>query len=932
MSFNPTSITGLILWLDASDNSTITFSSGSNVSQWNDKSGSGSSTHMKQTTASKQPIFGTMPGNGLKALNFNGNRFLQDVSMNFPNAPYTVFAIGYGSGTVYGRLLNALSDGRFFLGADASGLNYATFVGDGPWNDISANTPNKNCNSLCMMELTNGGSTSGLSALIPYFNGTAQNTKDGLTQPFTGLSVGRGNSDTAQCWNGYVSEVIIYNSVLNDAQRQKVEGYLAWKWGLQTNLPTNHTYYNSPNSPSIITVTTPASLSVALTDKINTYYQIVASSDNTDNSTITYVSSNPYIATVDQTGNVYILSTGTVTITLTKPETNNFLAATPVNCTIYSSIKPSTNNLYTYKGTPINEYLFVDTTYPTDSSFNSAYNTEISNRYFSVIRKTTYNINGSGERVLYIAANDSSYCSLNTGQSITIELWVNLEELPNDDVCLIKKPKEYAVWVTQTSVRCYNYNTNSFTTATTSANLNVGWKHIAFTYTNTNDNTNNASVYINGVLLFSCNLGKSTSALTGDDVFSIGDELGLLGISFSSNLVDRIFGAYGLRIWTNTIRTASEIQSYYNVISPILGVDQYLLKEQAYTNTTNIFNSNTSSSISYLTIKQFVVNGGRVDAITQSVWVNNGDYPLGYINHFKKYDLVNTGSYFKQTDNFKDLNNTKYQAKYVEYTGNDGGVPEGQWLDGPNGNNSAYIIADATDTSYNVTLPTGCSNIRAIVIGGGGGGGAQISNSASTCPGAGASAGAFYVDISNITATSITIKVGNGGSAPYGSTNDSVQTAPNGAASSIIIDNKEWKADKGGGGPKSLSNAITAITAIGGNIYTPNSTSAINTTTNGTISNMNYTCIPYSGNARIQPPFNNNTNSTANSTQPTVSISFPFGNANTENTYPYGIGGNAIGSIGSGGEGGSVNRSSNTQPPAMSQGGGGGFVRVYYMM
>jgi hypothetical protein len=37
-------------------------------------------------------------------------------------------------------------------------------------------------------------------------------------------------------------EMIIYNSVLSTAQIQKIEGYLAWKWGIQGKLPTNHPY------------------------------------------------------------------------------------------------------------------------------------------------------------------------------------------------------------------------------------------------------------------------------------------------------------------------------------------------------------------------------------------------------------------------------------------------------------------------------------------------------------------------------------------------------------------------------------------------------------------------------------------------------------------------------------------------------------------
>jgi hypothetical protein len=38
-------------------------------------------------------------------------------------------------------------------------------------------------------------------------------------------------------------EFIVYPSLLSKAQRQAVEGYLAWKWNLQTSLATTHSYY-----------------------------------------------------------------------------------------------------------------------------------------------------------------------------------------------------------------------------------------------------------------------------------------------------------------------------------------------------------------------------------------------------------------------------------------------------------------------------------------------------------------------------------------------------------------------------------------------------------------------------------------------------------------------------------------------------------------
>jgi hypothetical protein len=42
--------------------------------------------------------------------------------------------------------------------------------------------------------------------------------------------------------NGYIAETLVYNRALSTDDRQTVEGYLAWKWGLQTTLPSTHPY------------------------------------------------------------------------------------------------------------------------------------------------------------------------------------------------------------------------------------------------------------------------------------------------------------------------------------------------------------------------------------------------------------------------------------------------------------------------------------------------------------------------------------------------------------------------------------------------------------------------------------------------------------------------------------------------------------------
>ena len=91
-------------------------------------------------------------------------------------------------------------------------------------------------------------------------NRTLQAAKNGtlsLTSPTAAgnesIPVVIGNLQAAygggQPW-GTLQEICIYNTTLTTLQRQQVEGYLAWKWGLQANLPGNHPYKLFPPAPT----------------------------------------------------------------------------------------------------------------------------------------------------------------------------------------------------------------------------------------------------------------------------------------------------------------------------------------------------------------------------------------------------------------------------------------------------------------------------------------------------------------------------------------------------------------------------------------------------------------------------------------------------------------------------------------------------------
>lgn len=247
--------TGSFLWLDASDATTITFSSSNLVNRWSDKSGN--SNHMTQSVVGNQPTLTSSFRNGLSAMNMGASGFFGNTTMTFGPPPYSIFAVAVNSGSAYQYIIGSPNDGRIFFGTNTN--NFTTFVGNGSWNELNANTPLRSVLSLSLLGLTNQGTN---TTLIPYFNGVPLDAKNGTATVTTGLYIGCSNGQN-QFWNGTICEVIIFNSALSEFDRQSIEGYLAWKWGLQTSLPSTHLYYSaSPQSSTLITgPTQPTALS-----------------------------------------------------------------------------------------------------------------------------------------------------------------------------------------------------------------------------------------------------------------------------------------------------------------------------------------------------------------------------------------------------------------------------------------------------------------------------------------------------------------------------------------------------------------------------------------------------------------------------------------------------------------------------------------------
>lgn len=233
----------LAVWFDAADDSTITLN-GTTVSLWKDKSGNGRDA--SQSTAANQPTYTANGISNKPVLTFDGaNDYMVSAAGSYgPNISISAVA-SQTSGNDFRRLVNVgTADTYGFFGTGGTAQTFfATFFGDGvTWNDTSANTPNISMignNSVI-------GVVNGANVATPYVDGTAQNTKNGAMTAATGLIIGGDPNLSGQFWLGPVGEIVITNDALATSDRQKLEGYLAWKWGLQGKLPNTHPYKNFP--------------------------------------------------------------------------------------------------------------------------------------------------------------------------------------------------------------------------------------------------------------------------------------------------------------------------------------------------------------------------------------------------------------------------------------------------------------------------------------------------------------------------------------------------------------------------------------------------------------------------------------------------------------------------------------------------------------
>ena len=285
-------ISGLGLWLDAAYSPSIT----SIPSSWSDRSGLGCN-----ATGSGTLTGVTMSNiNGVPAIYIPQNSGYYDWTANTPTSTttgYTMFFVGTQTPiNTQVRVFTTTGGTQVYSDPWTVWVNFAN-----PPGSITATSPYIfSCSVGSTFQFWNNGTS----------NGSPANTNAYSSSSVMIANNAYNGANSAYQYYGLIGEVIVYNSgMLSTSNRQIIEGYLAWKWGAQSNLAAGHPYYTA----APVFVGTPTNL-ILITSGGSATLSWTAAAGATGYSWNLYQSSsNNYVGTSFATGTTLGATTASAT-------------------------------------------------------------------------------------------------------------------------------------------------------------------------------------------------------------------------------------------------------------------------------------------------------------------------------------------------------------------------------------------------------------------------------------------------------------------------------------------------------------------------------------------------------------------------------------------------------------------------------------------
>lgn len=256
MNYLSNLLTNSALWLDGGDPNTLftdingttpVTANAQAVNYWKNKSTS--YINMTKNGSNAAPLYNTSTLNGRSVVNFPTKMLESNLAINpnpmlsYNGIDATIFFVTniQGDGSAYGIPYTiATNDNNYMLRMPWGNSDKILDFGD-------RLTYNSNLsNQTVILTL----SRSGVNMYFYKNGGLLASKNNALLSALITTTLQKfyiGGHPTLNTWYGsYIAEMIIFNKGLNDSDRLQVEGYLAWKWGLQSSLINGHPFKSSP--------------------------------------------------------------------------------------------------------------------------------------------------------------------------------------------------------------------------------------------------------------------------------------------------------------------------------------------------------------------------------------------------------------------------------------------------------------------------------------------------------------------------------------------------------------------------------------------------------------------------------------------------------------------------------------------------------------
>lgn len=290
LPFSPLSLPSCILWLDAADPSTLFSDSAGTVAAsvsgtvgfWKDKSAA--ATSVSNATSGQRPTY------TINGLSYAGGQILTGTPTTLSSTGLSAFVV-FNPTTPATRTSIVRMWSNYYLTSIETTYNDYMIPGLYKYQAVSPTAGVNNIMSLV------GYTPSLIEWAVNVATSSTTWTFTGGPSAGTELGIGS-RSGLSLAFTGTISEVIIYDAFLSVVQKQKIEGYLAWKWGIA--LPSTHLFYKFTPSQrlapvpvaSVTTSLSSTTLTASWPASVDaTSYTVALYSSSTSGGTYAFVSS-----------------------------------------------------------------------------------------------------------------------------------------------------------------------------------------------------------------------------------------------------------------------------------------------------------------------------------------------------------------------------------------------------------------------------------------------------------------------------------------------------------------------------------------------------------------------------------------------------------------------------------------------------------------